>query len=295
MMIDARRILTFREVARQRSFSRAAVALSLTQPAVSQHIRALETQLGTRLIERGRAGFALTPAGELLMTHAEALFERLQLAEAQLGEAIGESQRVFRVGAFASALGILVPRALADLDHVAGPLNISALQGGTDEVVAGVRDGRLHVALCFQDAGEARREHAGARRLDLWDEPMLAAVGPAHSLAKRRRIRLAELATDPWLVGVRGGLIERACLAAGFEPRVAYLTEDPTAIKGIIEANLSVTLTSQMLAGEFRGVPTLTLSGEQVRRAVYAVVPSAAVHPLVEPFLDSVRAWPGAG
>jgi DNA-binding transcriptional LysR family regulator len=85
-MLDPRRLLTFREVARLRSFSRAAAALSLTQPAVSQQIRALETQLGERLIERGRAGFALTSAGEVLYAHAEALAERLELAGADVVE-----------------------------------------------------------------------------------------------------------------------------------------------------------------------------------------------------------------
>jgi len=291
-MLEARRILTFREVARERSFSRAAVALSLTQPAVSQQIRALETQLGQRLIERGRTSFALTPAGALLLGHADALFERLQLAETQLGEAIAEKQRLFRVGAFASALGILVPRALAELKRDAGPLEIRAVQGATDELVAAVRDGSLHVALCFQDASEPRLEHDGTRRVDLWDEPMLAALGPAHVLVGRRRIRLTELATDPWLVAVRGGLIESACLAAGFEPQIAYLTDDPTAINGIVASNLCVTLTSQMLASQFRGLSTPALLGEPVRRAVYAVTPPDVSHPLVTPFLDSVRSWP---
>src|SRR5512132_2185274 len=112
-MIDPRRLLTFREVARQQSFSQAAVALSLTQPAVSQQIRALEVGLGERLIERGRGSFVLTAAGELLLGHAEALHARLNLAETQLGEAVGESRRQLRVGALPSALATLVPAPIA--------------------------------------------------------------------------------------------------------------------------------------------------------------------------------------
>src|SRR5437870_2547433 len=137
-MLDPRRLLTFREVARQRSFSRAAVALSLTQPAVSQQIRALEVQVGERLIERGRAGFALTAVGELLYAHAQALFERLQLAETQLGEAIVEERRALRIGAFPSVLGKLVPSAIAQLNRTTGPLEVGAVQGSTDELVAAV-------------------------------------------------------------------------------------------------------------------------------------------------------------
>jgi DNA-binding transcriptional LysR family regulator len=285
-MLDPRRLLTFREVARERSFSRAAVSLSLTQPAVSQQIQALEVQLGERLIERGRARFALTPAGELLYAHAEALFERLQLAERQLQEAIADERRLLRIGAFPSALGKLVPPAIARLNRLAGPFEVSAVQGSTDELVRAVRDGTLHVALCFQDAAQPRREHEGTRRVDILEESMVAAVGPGHRLKARRRIRLADLARDPWLVAVRGGLIESACRAAGFEPRIAYLTDDPLAINGLVAADLTVTLTSQLLADQLRGVSTPALSGDPVRRTIYAVTPPAAAHPLTAPFLD---------
>src|SRR5262245_28335971 len=219
-MLDPRRVLTFRQVARERSFSRAAESLSLTQPAVSQQIRALEIQLGAPLIERRRGVFALTPAGELLLGHAEALHERLQLAETQLGETAAYGPARLRLAAFPSALGTLVPAAIARLQAEA-ELEVSAVQGSTEEVVAAVRDGRAHLGLCFQDASDARREHAGAKRLDLFEEPMLAALGPGHRLACRKRIRLAELAGDSWLAAVPDGLIVRACRAAGFEPRLA--------------------------------------------------------------------------
>src|SRR5919204_885393 len=153
-MLDPRRLLTFREVARRQSFSRAATAVALTQPAVSQQVRALEVQIGERLIERGRPGFALTPAGELLLAHAEALSERLRLAETQLAETVAAERRLLRIGAFPSALGTLVPAAIARL----AADEVTAVQGGTDDVVAAVRNGGLHVALCFQDAAQPRGE-----------------------------------------------------------------------------------------------------------------------------------------
>jgi DNA-binding transcriptional LysR family regulator len=286
-MLEPRRLLTFREVARQGSFSRAAVALSLTQPAVSQQIRALEVQLGERLIERGRGGFALTPPGELLLEHADAVHERLQLAGTQLAEAVGRASSRLRIAAFPSALATIVPGAIARLGHFEA-LEVGAVQGTTDELVAMVRDGRAHVALCFQDAGSPRLEHAGTRRVDLLEEPMLAALGPRHRLAGRKRIRLPELASDPWLASHPDGLIVRACLAAGFEPRLAFLTDDPLAINSFIAAGMAVSLTSRLLAGYLRGVSTPALAGEPVRRAIYAVTPAAGAHPLVGPFLEAV-------
>ena len=289
-MLDPKRLIVFREVAKRRSFSHAAAALSLTQPAVSQQIRALETQLGERLIVRGRTSFALTAIGELLYAHAEALGERLQLAETQLEEALAEERHRLRIGAFPSILGVLVPSAIAELSRALGPLEVSAVQGSTDELVTAVRDGSLHVALCFQDASHPRREHEGTQRVDLLEEPMVAALGPGHRLSGRRRIRLADLARDPWLIAVRGGLIERACLAAGFEPRVAYITDDPLAINGLVAADLTVTLTSRMLAGRLQGISTPALAGDPVHRAVYGVAPPNTGHPLTAPFLAAVRA-----
>jgi DNA-binding transcriptional LysR family regulator len=289
-MIEPRRLLTFREVARQESFSRAARVLSLTQPAVSQQIRALERQLGEQLILRGPGRFALTPAGELLLEHAEALAERLALAETQLGDVVGEGRRRLRIGAFPSVLATLVPAAVAGLRAGEEALEVSAVQGTTEELVADVRAGRLHVALCFQDAAEERLDHPATRRHDLLEEPMAAALGRGHRLAGRRRLRLAELADDPWIASAPGGLIHRACVAAGFEPRLAYLTGDPLAIRALVAAELAVTLAPRLLAGHLHGISIVPLAGEPARRAIYAVTPPGASHPLVTPFLDALRA-----
>jgi molybdate transport repressor ModE-like protein len=286
-MLDPRRLLIFREVAHQQSFSRAAQALALSQPAVSQQIRALETTLGERLIERGGGGFALTEAGQLLLAHADPVWERLRLAEAQLGEASAGARRSLRLGAFPSVLATLVPHAIRQLTSPE-PIEVTVVQGTTDELVAGVREGRLHVALCFQDSAEPPREHPETRRHELLDEPMVAVLGRGHRLAGRTRIRLAQLADDTWTVPTREGLIHRACTAAGFEPRIAYLTSDPLAIRAIVAAGLAVTLTSRLLASELAGVAIVALAGKPVRRSIYAVTPTAGVHRLVAPFLEAL-------
>jgi DNA-binding transcriptional LysR family regulator len=185
-------------------------------------------------------------------------------------------------------MATIVPAAIARLSPE--PLEVSVVQGGTDELVAGVRHGRLHVALCFQDGAAPRREHEGTRRLDLLEEPMLVGVGPDHRFAGRRRVRLADLAADLWLAALRDGLIHRACVDAGFEPRIAYLTGDPLAIQGLVAAGLAVTLVSRMLAGELSRISTVRISGEPVLRAIYAVVPPTAPHPLTAPFLEALQA-----
>src|SRR4051812_36666392 len=220
-MLDPRRLLTFRAVARAGSFSAAARELSLTQPAVSQQVAALERELGARLVHRGPGGLTLTDAGALALEHADALAERLAIADAQLAE-LGNEEGKLRVGAFPSALATLVPAAIERLV----PRRVSAVEGTMDELPARVADGSLHVALCSQDAGAPPREPPGLRRHDIMVEPFEAIVGAGHRLAKRKTIRLPELEHEPWTVASMSGILVGACRAAGFEPDVRFLTSD---------------------------------------------------------------------
>src|ERR671931_1815293 len=212
-MLDPRRLLTFRAVARAGSFSAAARELALTQPAVSQQVAALERELGARLLHRGPGGLTLTGAGELALEHAEALADRIALADTQLAE-LGDDGAAVRVGAFPSALATLVPAAIERLV----PRRVAAIEGTMEELPARVADGSLHLALCFQDAAAARREHAGLRRHDLFVEPFVAIVGAGHRLAARKTIRLRELEHEPWTAPSMDGILVSACRAAGLEP-----------------------------------------------------------------------------
>jgi DNA-binding transcriptional LysR family regulator len=83
-MFDARRLPTFREVARRGSFAAAAEALCFTPSAVSQQMAALEREVGATLFERTHSGVRLTDAGARLLAHADALLDRLAQAEADL-------------------------------------------------------------------------------------------------------------------------------------------------------------------------------------------------------------------
>jgi DNA-binding transcriptional LysR family regulator len=284
-MLDPRRLLTFRAVARAGSFSAAARELALTQPAVSQQVAALERELGARLLHRGHGGLTLTDAGTIALEHADALADRIALADTQLAE-LADDAGPLRVGAFPSALATIVPAAIARL----GARRVEAVEGTTEELAAGVGDGRVHVALAFQDAAAPRREHHGLRRHDLFDEPFVPVVGPNHRLAKRRTIRLQELARDPWTAPSRTGIIHAACVAAGFEPDLRFITSDVLAIGELIAADLAVTLSPRLIADRRQGVHALELRDEPPRRALYALTPRTGTTAGARELLDAVRA-----
>src|SRR5919199_6059867 len=91
--MDPRRLLTYRAVAHERSFSRAARALALSQPSVSNQVAALEREVGVRLLDREPRGLRLTAEGAILLEHADAIAERLALADTQLAPAAARSPR----------------------------------------------------------------------------------------------------------------------------------------------------------------------------------------------------------
>jgi DNA-binding transcriptional LysR family regulator len=279
-MLDPRRVLTFREVALQRSFSRAGESLSLTQSAVSQQVAGLERQVGTRLLQRGRGGLRITPAGEQLLAHANIVFERLGLADRQLADRVTKERAELRIGAFPSALATIVPSAVTRLLRDDPRLRVAVEEGRLEDLAAGVRAGRLHLALGFQDIAAPRREHGGLRRRDLAEEPMVLALPPRHRLARRKTVALADLADEPWTAPSPDGLVARTCQAAGFQPHIAFLTRDPLAIRALVSSGLAVTLTSTLLAGQLHGVHIAAVRGEPARRALYALLPDTGARPI---------------
>jgi DNA-binding transcriptional LysR family regulator len=288
-MLDPRRLLTFREVARQGSFSRAAEVLALSQPAVSQQVGALERELGTALLIRGRAGTVPTPAGDLLLAHADSLAARLELADDQMAELVSTERRTLRVGAFPSALATIVPVAVAAMRNLEPGLDVTIEEGTNAELTEAVQNGRVHAAVCFQDASLPRREPEGLRRADLLEEPMVALLPADHRLANDETVDLRDLADEPWMAPSMDGLVSAGCRAAGFEPRIVILTRDPLSSRAIAAAGLAVSLTPRLLARvDLPGVVMPPLKHDPPRRILYALRPAAGAHPLADPLIEAL-------
>ena len=109
---------------------------------------------------------------------------------------------------------------------------------------------------------------------------MVVALPPRHRLARRQVVDLADLAHEPWIAPSYDGLAARACRAAGFEPRIAFLAGDPLAMRALLASGLGVTLTSRLLAGQLHGVHIAAVRGEPARRVLYALLPDAGARPI---------------
>ena len=285
--MDPRRVLTFRAVAHQRSFSRAARELALSQPSVSNQVASLEREIGARLFDRRPGGLRLTREGEILLEHADAIAERFELAKRQLAAAAEGQLARLRIGAFPTALAGLVPAAIARL-CLQYPDTKVTVDEGTDDLPARVRSGELHLAVAFQDTARPRQEPPGMERRDLLRERFMVALAPGHPLAGRPEVRLADLSEADWTAALPDGLIVGACRAAGFEPNLVSITHDQLAIRALIARGLAVTLAPQLLADAFNDLVLRPIAGTGPTRDVYALLPPGARHPLVPFVLDAL-------
>src|ERR1700744_550638 len=184
--MDPRRLLTFRAVAHERSFSRAAEKLSLSQPSVSHQVGLLETEIGVRLLDRGRGGLRLTRAGEVLLEHADQVAWRLQLADTQIAGLAADRRDEVRVGAFPTALASFVPSAVARLRLAHRDLRVLISDVTSSTLEPRFLRGEFHGALGSQDPTTERHEFPGARRIDLFQESFLVGLPPEHRLARSR-------------------------------------------------------------------------------------------------------------
>jgi molybdate transport repressor ModE-like protein len=294
-MLDVRRLRVLREVALRGSFSAAAEALTYSQSAVSQQIAALEREAGTRLVERNGRGIRLTDAGRALVRRADSILVELAAADAELQAIAGLRAGRVRVSTFASAATALLPAAVTAFRaaHPAVQVELSLVEA-TEEAVGGLRTGRADLVLVARPAGEPLDDQVEVHRL--FEEPMLAVLPGGHRLARRRRLRLDDLAGEPWVLGGGPGCsdratILRACHAAGFEPRVTvdFPTDDYHATQGMVAAGAGVTLLPRLaLAVPRDDLAVRPLAGAGPTREVVAAVRRGEQAPATLAMLEEV-------
>jgi DNA-binding transcriptional LysR family regulator len=247
-MLDVRRMRVLREVAVRGSFSAAAEALSFTQSAISQQIAALERETGTTLVQRNARGVRLTEAGEALVRHAEAILARLGEAEAELEAIAGLRGGRLRLASFESAAATLMPLAIAAFRALHPGIELSMILGEPEDTLPLLKSGELDLVLGFDS--RIRDEVDGVQRRHLLSDPMFLVMPADHALADKRNVRIADFADDPWIAGNYdcecNRLINRACAVAGFEPRIAFQTDDYTAMQGFVAAGVGVSLIAEL-------------------------------------------------
>jgi DNA-binding transcriptional LysR family regulator len=290
-MLDVRRMRVLREVAAHGSFSAAAEALSYTQSAVSQQIAALEREAGSRLVERSARGVRLTDAGRALVDHAEVILARLADAEAELEAIAGLRGGRLRLCSFPSAGATLMPPAIARLRDRHPGVELTLEPAEPDDGVARLKAGEADISLTIEASGFCT--YRGIDELHLLDDPMYVALPDGHPLARKPRLHLADLAGEPWMLGSTGtcpdtSIFLRSCQAEGFEPRVAFHSDDYFAIQGFVAAGMGVSFIPDLALVSVRDDIVIRSLGARapVRRIMAATLTDSFVSPAKQAMLD---------
>lgn len=263
-MIENFRIRVFRAVAHHLNFSRAAEELLLTQPAVTQQIKALEDELGVSLFDRSGGRISLTVGGEALLPFAEQMKVLSDKAVAAVAGAYGEQAGELSIGASQTIGQYLLPTFIADFIKSYPRVQVRARSGNTDEVLEALVARDIQLALI----------EGPEQRKDLHIEPfmedhMVLVVPAAHDWANHE-IDLKDLKGQPLLMREFGSgsrrVIEQVLTSAGLKPKDLTISMELDSTEGLlnaVEAGLGVTFVSRWAVRNQLALGTLKLARVQ--------------------------------
>jgi DNA-binding transcriptional LysR family regulator len=222
-------------VRRHESVTAAAKELHYTQPSISHQLSRLELRLGAQLIQRVGRGIRLTPAGRLLADRAAEIIGRVDSATAELSALVGLNAGRVRLAGFNSVMSSLVPRAATVLAQEHPGIELGLTDAHPEDALEQLRAGHVDVAVIFR-YDDTTAEDESVRLAYLLDDPLyLLSTGGGTALADHAR--------TPWIAGCercRSHLVEM-CRHAGFEPRLAYTTDDMVVMQSLVAAGMGVT------------------------------------------------------
>jgi DNA-binding transcriptional LysR family regulator len=277
-MLDVGRLVTLRAVLAHGSFSAAGQALGLTQPAVSRQITLLERQAGARLVRRTRQGARATEAGRLLAEHAEAILDRLALAEAQLGELAGLRRGRVRLGSFFTAFAQLTPTVAALTEARLPDLDLEHELVDRRTAFRRLAAGELDLAIVFEHDFEPDPPPAEIELVPLFTDPARVLLPARHPLAGRPVLALQDLASETWVRAHDGSaarLLDHVLAGAGLRPSLllAGHGDEPVETQVYVVAGDGVALAYELnVLINPAGIAARPLAGDAAVRHVQAAL-----------------------
>jgi DNA-binding transcriptional LysR family regulator len=272
-MLDAWALRVLVEVAERGSFSAAAAALSMTQPAVSRQIASLERSLGVDLFRRIPRGVAPTAAGTVAIDEAREIIERMNRLRAHMAAYTGLQTGHVRIAAFPSANTAFVPEAIRRFRDLHPGIDISLISVGPDAI----RTGGLDLALVTDwddiDTGD------GMELVPLLAEEHQVALSSRHPLARRTKVPLRELRDETWIEGAHPDCLgppRPLTELLGNPPRIGFTCDDWTGKQALVAGGMGITIMPTLAVAAVRPDITLrtTTPALPTRQVLAAVAPA---------------------
>jgi DNA-binding transcriptional LysR family regulator len=294
--MELRHLRYFLAVAEAENVSRAALKLHVSQPGLSRQIRDLEDELGFPLLERTAKSVRLTAAGRVFLVEARAVLQRVESGvNAARAAALG-ANRELHVGYAPSPTARLLPLALRAFQTELPEVRVRLHDLSTEEMLAGVREGKLHLALMVKpDAAMLR----GLRFTALATDVVRLATAPNHPLARRRSVTVAEIAREPLVVFSRSDYPDYHAMLNGVfagskaRPRIVEELDGITSIIAAVDAGVGLALlpdSVSCLAGP--RLKLIPISPAIQPTAIGAVMVKAQASPAAERFVKCALALP---
>lgn len=291
-MLNARRLEVLQAVAAHGSFSSAADALDYTQSAISQHVGALERELGVTLVERTVRPVTLTDAGAQLLEDAAPALEHLTRAERRLRELTQLERGRVRLGAFPSAHVVLVPPALARFRRQHPSIEVALEEAEPSAMLSLLRSGSIDLAIVYTIPGREHPFRPPVTLRQLADDPLRIVLPAGHRLARRRAIRLADLALEPWIAAKHPNdfraVFDDLCAEAGFEPQIVVETGDPAAGIALAHAGVGAVLVPALGLHATPHITGITVHGIPPARTLWVATISGRRHPAIGALSDAL-------
>jgi DNA-binding transcriptional LysR family regulator len=246
--MNLRQLEVFVAVVEAGSFSRAAELVLLTQSTISQHVAALESEIGFRLLDRTGHGVELTEGGRLLLLHARRVLAECMALRQGMAQFMGLEKAQLKIGASNVPANYLVPRLLSTLAARHPGIALSMLVGDSRDVVMRLLAGEVELAVTG-----SRVESDGVEYVPLAVDTLVLVVGGGHPWRKRPQVTLEELAGTAVVVretgSGSGAAVHRALQDAGFDPsrlQVAACLGSDEAVKQAVAGGYAAAFLSSL-------------------------------------------------
>ena len=257
--MDIRQLKYFIEVARHKSFTKAALALHVTQPTLSKMVKNLEDEMDVVLFDRSARQITLTDAGEVVYEQANKIVNSLDDLSASLYDVMHLKKGKIRIGLPPVISTLFFPTIIAEFQLAYPDVTVEIAEYGARKVEQKVLEGAVDLGFVMLPVD--------AEKFDVEpfvEQEIKLLVHESHPLANREVIDLIDFKDDPFLLLSKEFTLNSKtidfCLSEGFSPRIAYESSQWDFIVGMVEKNLGVTLMPKLICDRVKDGPFKTLS-----------------------------------
>jgi len=290
--LELRHLRYFIAVAEELHFGRAARKLGITQPPLSLQIQRLEAELGVQLFERTNRRVQLTPAGKTLLEEGRHVVADFNSAtDAARRAARGETGSL-TVAFAASVMFLSLPRIIRRFRAQFPNVRLELRELPTGPQIIALRNGELDIGFLREPSRDAELTTETVMR-----EGLLLALSKRHELANRKRLRLADVANEDFVLFPRDlapGLyahVLAVCAEAGVHPRIVQTSRELYTTVSLVEAGLGVTIIpASVRQMGWRGVRYYPIGSPSASTRIDAAWRSDNRSPILPAFLEIARA-----